>query len=249
MTTEIVNWKDKLAQYAVAAVEQEQSSGAGSWINTKSGVLTYQKTPVAGNTLRVIVTNALVENQYYDVAFDPNNPRSPVCYAFGYPDPTTGKVTGMTPYDGCEKPQSTDCDSCPHNKFGSAENGKGKACKNVRRLAVLPASPLSAETLASNEPAWLKVPVMSVVKTWSPFVRLCGAQGKPPWAVITDVSIKPDTQAQFLITFIPVGLVPDDLLGVVENRVNEIAGLIEFPYRNNEEEEEEVKPAKKSRVK
>lgn len=32
------------------------------------------------------------------------------------------------------------CADCPHNEFGSAEKGKGKACKNMRRLYILTAS-------------------------------------------------------------------------------------------------------------
>lgn len=30
-----------------------------------------------------------------------------------------------------------DCEKCPYNQFGTAENGKGKACKNMHRLYIL----------------------------------------------------------------------------------------------------------------
>jgi hypothetical protein len=52
-----------------------------------------------------------------------NNP--PDCSALD------GKV-GLT-LDGQQLP----CNSCPHNAWGSAEDGRGKACKNMHRLYIL----------------------------------------------------------------------------------------------------------------
>jgi hypothetical protein len=241
-----VNWAEKLAKYANESAQKAQaavstSGGTGSWIGTSAGQLSYQGTPVAGNALSVIVVDFVKENQFYDEAFDRNKKRSPVCYAFGDTDDQ------MEPHPEAEKPQATSCSECKHNKWGSGQGGKGKACKNVLRLGVIPAAPLDTQSIAEAEPAWLKVPVMST-KNWAAYVNTVGAQYKrPEWAVVTEVSTKPDPKAQFLITFKPVGAIPTELLETVEARKDQMFDQIQFPYRKNDESAEEVNAEQEAR--
>jgi len=44
---------------------------------------------------------------------------------------------GVTPEAGAKNKPSTSCAACPKNVKGSGQNGKGKACRYERRLAVL----------------------------------------------------------------------------------------------------------------
>ncbi len=48
--------------------------------------------------------------------------------------PDCASVDGLTPYS--KEPVSQSCAACPLNKFGSAENGRGKACRDSKRLVV-----------------------------------------------------------------------------------------------------------------
>jgi hypothetical protein len=241
-----VNWADKLAKYATESAQKAQqavaaSGGTGSWIGTSAGQLSYQGTPVAGNALSVIVVDFVKENQFYDEAFDRNKKRSPVCYAFGDTE------EDMDPHPEAEKPQAKKCSECPHNKWGSGPGGKGKACKNVLRLGVIPASPMDSESFANAEPAWLKVPVMST-KNWAAYVNTVGALHKrPEWAMVTEVSTKPDAKSQFQITFKPVAPVPEQFLEVLEQRKEQMFDQIQFPYRKNDESSEEVSAAQDAR--
>jgi hypothetical protein len=242
------NWAEKLAKFAAAAVEQEQTTntgGVGSWISTQAGQLTYQGNAIAGNKIDVIVADAILENHYYDVAFDRNNKRSPVCYAFGRHE------DDMKPHPDAEKPQADSCKNCPKNQWPKDKKGP-KECKNVRRLALLPAQPLTEEAIAKATPAWLKVPVMSV-KNWAAYVRTCAAMHKrPPFGMVTTVGTVPDPKSQFLVTFTPVTTVPDELMDTVDARSEEISDLIEFSYRKNEESSEEFsagQEAKRGRLK
>jgi hypothetical protein len=77
-----------------------------------------------------VVTDFVSRNVYYESKFDENNPQPPECVA-------TGRVLkDMVPQDDCPDKQADNCATCPMNQFGS--DGNGKACKNQRRLAILP---------------------------------------------------------------------------------------------------------------
>lgn len=245
-STAVVNWADELKKYAVQSAQKaaqavSTSGGTGSWIGTSAGILSYQGEPVKGNALSVIIVDYVKENQFYDEAYDRNKKRSPVCYAFGDSD------DDMDPHPEAEKPQATKCTECKHNKWGSGPNGKGKACKNVLRLALVPAVPLDAQSIAEAEPAWLKVPVTSV-KNMTAYVNTVGAlHGRPEWAMTTEISTKPDPKSQFQVTFKPGVPIPEELLGTVKMRKDQMFDQIQFPYRKNEETSEEDAAAAKAR--
>lgn len=64
------------------------------------------------------------------------------------------------------KQQAADCASCPHNQFGSdPKGGRGKACKEVRRLFFLPEGKLDAHVM-NVPPTSLKA-----LKTYFTFLR------------------------------------------------------------------------------
>ena len=84
------------------------------------------KTP---GPLELVIVDFVATNEFYEGAYDKDSIVPPGCFAVGE-DPKK-----MVPSSNAPNKQSTDCQSCPMNQFGS--NGKGKACKNGRLLAVL----------------------------------------------------------------------------------------------------------------
>lgn len=56
---------------------------------------------------------------------------APECWALGMNDATLAPTNAP-------KPVAKTCAECPKNEFGSAPNGRGKACSNMYRLAVVP---------------------------------------------------------------------------------------------------------------
>jgi len=223
--TAIVNWDEKLAGYAAEAAKEE--AVAGTWISVKAGRISVDKTPVAGNVLDCVVIAHAYENVYYEGKYDPNNPRPPVCYAI-HPE-----EDDMVPHEKSSKPQASSCAVCPKNEWGSdPAGGKGKACKNVRRLALIPADVLdSAEKVKQAEPVFLKLPVLSV-RNWAQYVNATAAEFKrPPFAVMTQVSTAPDVKAQFKVTFKAAYKITDSevLQALVSKHERELAA-IDFPY-------------------
>ena len=79
--------------------------------------------------LNVIVINALpkVSRQFYAKAYDPDGePTMPDCWS----------NLGSTPEANASNPQSTACATCQNNVDGSGPNGKGRACRFMRRVAL-----------------------------------------------------------------------------------------------------------------
>lgn len=230
----LTNWQDRLAKYAVAAVAAE-AAPSGSFISAKSGVLQYAGAAVVGNVLDVIVLDSIYENTFYTDAYDADNPASPVCFAFAHDD------TEMAPHADSTEPQHTTCKGCPQNEFGSAERGKGKACKNSRRIAVLPGSDLSIGTLETAEVAFMKLPVTSV-KNWGNYINtLAAIDHRPPFAVVTTIGIVPDLKTQFKVTFTKKALINDEgALDMLIKRMEAQQQTKTAPYQPNSEAEPKV---------
>lgn len=239
-TTAIVKWDEALAARAQMAKKAEESVSTGSFISLKSGVMSYNGNPVPGNKLDVVVVDAILENHYFDGAYDPNTPQSPSCYAFGRDEDE------MSPHEKVDEPFSEKCKGCPNNEWGSADTGRGKACKNVRRLAVIPADALDggAEGVEEAAIAYLKVPVTSV-KAWAGYVNQLAAANKPPLAFVTEISVTPDAGSQFKVNFKAKESIEDgELIGALLAKAGVVEQTIAFPYQPVEEA-----PAKSARGK
>lgn len=70
-------------------------------------------------------------NQFYPKPYVRGQYSEPTCQAVG----TDEKA--MVPHESITEPEAVGCAVCPKNQFGSAANGKGKACQNQLVLAVM----------------------------------------------------------------------------------------------------------------
>ena len=83
-----------------------------------------------------------------------------------------------------------ECSDCPLARWESADNGKGKACKNARRLAVL-AYDESTE-LGEAQMAMLKAPPTSL-KNWASYAKSIALRyNRPTSTVVTAGSFNAD---------------------------------------------------------
>lgn len=236
MSNEIANYDEELAKLAKAAVSREKPSSSN--LSVKAGVLSYNGQPCAGNKLEVIIIASTHANLYYEGKYDPNNPTNPVCYAYSE-DPDT---VDIVPHAKSSKPQAERCADCWANKWESDPNGgRGKACKNSRVLALIPAG-VTAEDVLTAEVATLKLPVTSVNKKWAPYVhKLASLYGMPPLAMKTVVGTVPDVKTQFQVTFDDNGPVDRSLLGGLLQKAKDVKPLLEREYEPNPEPTEEDK--------
>jgi hypothetical protein len=96
--------------------------------------------------INVIIINALpkVSRQFYAAAYDPDaTPTLPDCWS----------NLGDVPDPKAANPQAPNCASCPQNIEGSSANGKSRACKFQRRIALLLENDMSGDVYQMNIPA------------------------------------------------------------------------------------------------
>lgn len=202
---QVALFEDELAKMAVDSVKAEQSGLGATFLSTKNGALTYRGNPITGNKLQCVILQAPIERLYYDTRYDPTKLVGPKCFAIA------AIATGMGPSDRVEGKQHDTCEGCPKNEWGSATNGgKGKACRETRRLLVIPADSIgSVEAVKAAEVAALRPPVTSL-KNYSTYVQTVATTLKrPPLAVISEIAVVPDAKTQFKVTFSLIKAIED----------------------------------------
>ena len=211
-------FEDQLAAMAVESVKAEQASLQTTFLSTKGGNLTYRGDAVAGNKLACVILAAPVERLYYSTRYDPTKLVGPDCFAIA-----TSSI-GITPADTAPNKQCSQCEGCPKNEWGSSPTGgKGKACRETRRLLLIPADAIgSADAVKGAEIAALRPPVTSL-KNYATYVQTVAATLKrPPLGVITEVAVVPDPKTQFKVVFNMVKTIEDqDVLAALMERSKE----------------------------
>lgn len=199
-------WQTELAESAkeASAIEQPELLA----FSTRAGVLSYNGTPMPENKCDVIILSTQFLNSLYINKFDPNNIVSPMCFAMS----EDGEE--MAPHENSFKKQGGEdgsCLGCEHAEWGSDPNspsGRGKMCKETRRLGVIPASALT-DGIAKAQIAIFNVPVTST-GAWGNYVHTLAATAKrPAWSVITQIQLKPDPKKQFKVEFEVVDVIND----------------------------------------
>lgn len=235
---ELVNWEQELANEAEIAAKNEQKSG-GAYLSARNGQLSFQGNPIAGNKLDVIILEHVYENAYYPGKFDPNNPSSPVCFA------SAKKEVDLIPSsEDCDDVQNETCEGCPQNEFGTADTGRGKACKNSRKLSLITAD--SLDDIENAQVALMNLPATSV-KAWATYVQqLALTVKRPTYAVITQISVVPDVKTQFKIGFKLVSSISQSSLAELRAKREANESLLFIPYQKNSERPEPASPKKAS---
>lgn len=246
------DWEKEMeAQAALAAGAQRANGGGGKFFSIRAGVLSYDDSPMPGNQMAVVILADVMENSYYDAPFVEGVKASPKCFAFAKNEDDLEPHEAVDKEDYFER-QSDDCASCEWNKFGTARMGRGKACANVMRLAMIPAGVYKSkgrnagleyeayddpEHFQKAEVAFLKLPVTSV-KNYSKFVKQLAADvRRPPHGVVCNVIVAPDTKNQLRVDFEVVDVLPNDILSVVMPRHKAEQASIDFPYQPPLEED------------
>lgn len=231
MSTEVTKWDEELAKFAQEAASVERPTVAN--ISLRGGVMTYMDQKIPGNKLPCIIIASVMENRYFSKKFDPNKPDAPDCFAFS----DTGE--DMVPHELVFDRQHETCTGCPQMEWGSAVNspsGRGKACKETRKIAVLPSSVLKEPgKIDQAEMAMISIPVMSV-KNWSNYVNnLSTTLQRPSWAVVTEVSVEPDPKSQFKVLFKYLEPIGDDFLSALSRRRIGAHAALTVPYEKTAE--------------
>lgn len=235
ITAEVRTFEDELA--ALAQQDAAKEVVGNPTIGTQGGVFTVDKAEV-GEVLQLVVVGDVFLNQYYEGDFDPENPSSPVCYAYGR---TGHEADDMFPHEESEHQQCENCKVCPKNQWGTADKGPGKACKNVRMLSVVSADDigLKGEAKVYN----LKVPVTSTNNFKVVVKKVAETFKLPIFGVVLEVRLARHKQHQFHMEFKPIGRVDNiDTLRYWMERRGKLVTDMMVPYPKNGDRVEKEAP-------
>jgi hypothetical protein len=194
--------------------------------------------------LVVLRANKGVARTYYEEAYQPGSDDPPTCYS----------NDGIIPAADVEDRQAKKCAVCKWSQWGSRitdSGARGKACSEVKRLAVALLSDLGT-------PMLLRLPPTSL-KNWDQYVRELLKRGVSPTQVVTQVRFDTKVEHQ-LLKFEPKMFVTEELLEEMQEAlehpsIDNIIGAAFNPDmgsaddEDESDEEEEAPPPRRTRKK
>ncbi len=238
--TEVMDWEDQMRQEArdIAKIERPSVNK----ISFQSGVMSFMDTALENNQLDCIIIASVWENVYYTEKWKADVVRPPACFALGISE--KGEEPVMVAHDVVKDSPGPICATCEMFKWNSdPEGGRGKACKERRRLAVIP-SPENSDEVKNSDMAVMSIPVLSV-KKWANYVnKLEATFQRPPWGMLTNVSLVPDAKSQFRVKFAPIEVLESSYLPLIHARIPSAISALTIPYEMSSESQEKKETGK-----
>lgn len=242
--TAIVKWDDKFAKYAKESKEQIANVGdIGMSVRFGRGSISVGDLQVKNNQLDCVVIGHAAVNTFYEGAWDPNERTPPTCFAiasnFGDPE--------MKPHPNVLHPVNGQCKGCPHNEYGTASTGKGKACANKLRIGLVTAKDVGDDA-AQAQLATAMISPTNVRRYKKYLDYVLEEHGRPLWAVVTRIQSFDDPKTQIRLEFSMVEAIDDnETLDALENRYLKIQEMLQQPFQSASDEPKAA-PAKKPAV-
>ena len=238
------DWETRMAAEAKEEYQEESKISGGSiaTLSTKEKRFSLGDEDL-GTEIDVVVADTAFEHAYYDRPYDEDKPSPPACFAIGKSE------NDLVPHPDSPVPQHANCRDCPWNEFESATVGKGKACKNKRRLALFA---FGEEGLSTEQVVILPI-APTGLKNYAVYAKGIAAKFKrPTYSVVTTMKFSDKKTYPIVTHKMHSVLKPEDILRVQKNR-EEIEDILLEPYDvssyESPPETKQKKTAKKRRSK
>lgn len=157
--------------------------------------------PVGSIEVVIVKASAGISKTFYAGGFVEGSTAAPDCMS----------SNGVTPDPASPNKQCATCALCPHNDFGSdirqdGTAGKGKACKDTKRLAIVPLGDIKNERYGGA--MLLRVPAASL-QDIAMYGKGCMKLGYPYYGVGTRIGFDPK-EAFPKLTFSPIRALSDE---------------------------------------
>lgn len=257
MTTALVPYSEKRAAAAAKYVEQTRAAPTGDILRVKGGMFMLGEDS-AGSELCVTVINSIYVNTYFRDDYVEGQAVSPTCYAYGQAGEEMAPHPSMAEHLDYFEPQHESCTGCPMNEWGSSPKGRGKACQNRVRLAVIQAGeftkrPKSREVdldlidgstpegqahFRDADALTINLPVTSV-GNWNDYVRKLAEIGEAPYGVATRMFITPHPKFQYTVNFEMLEQIANESFDITQQRYEATLATMATPYKPPRPEDEE----------
>ncbi len=166
----------------LAAAKDMVAPPSGFVISLKGKEFTLPDGSVGSGPMSAIIMDWVSFNMYYSGAYNPKKLEDPKCWALGR------EVATMAPSDNVPVKQHETCSGCAQNAWGSAvTGGKGKACKNTRRLLII-----SPDKIGENSQPYTITVSPTGLKHFDKYVGALTDKGIHPIEVVTEISFDPN---------------------------------------------------------
>lgn len=139
--------------------------------------------PVSSLKVVLVKANKNLSKTFYRENYTEGDDQQPDCRS----------ANGETPDADIQDPVHSNCAACPNNVFGSRmteDGGKGKACQDSRRMAIVAYPDILSEQYGGT--VLLRVPPASL-RPLGEYARLLSDHGAVYSAVVTKLSFDPET--------------------------------------------------------
>jgi hypothetical protein len=162
----------------LAAAKEAVAPPSGFSISVKGKQFTLPDGSVNPGPMNAVILDWVTLNMYYSGAYNANQPEGPKCFALGR------KLAELSPPEDVPTRQNDTCSGCAMNEWESAPGGgKGKACKNTRRLLVVGSTDIGEGT----QPYILPVSPTGL-SHFDKYVTSLVDRGLNPIEVVTEIS-------------------------------------------------------------
>ena len=166
----------------LAELDGQLGTAASNKISTSGKLFTLPTGESSPGPLRAVILDFVWYMAHYPKGWDADDPGEPDCWAMGRDKPESGF---LAPHAQVQQPYAEYCALCPKNRWGSGR-GDAKACKNSRRLVIVP-----PDATDRTEPATLYVSPTGL-KRFDLYAKgLAHLHGLHPLQVVTDIAFDP----------------------------------------------------------
>lgn len=206
MSTELVDIQAQIAK-ELADIEKTVAPPSGHRISLKGKVFTFPDGKTSPGPITAVVLDWRNINAYYKGAYNPQKVEPPTCFAL------SKLRENMKPSANCPDPQAESCgeNNCPWDAWGSAPGGgRGKACKNQVRIAVVPPD------ATKDTPPWTIDLAPSSTGAFTNYVNaLKNQEGKLPVQVVTQLDFDPNADYPKVTFAFDVEAMPPEKLPIM----------------------------------
>ena len=166
----------------LASLDAQLGSPLSNKIATSGKLFALPSGEVSPGPLRAVVLDFVWFLAHYPNGWNPDDPGEPDCWAIGRDKPESGL---LLPHRDARNPHAENCATCPKNQWASGK-GNAKACKNSRRLVVVP-----PDVTLDIEPATLYVSPTALSRFDLYVKGLAHLHGLLPIQVVTEIAFDP----------------------------------------------------------
>jgi len=172
---EILSIQEQLRK-ELSTLKERVDPPSGFNISTKGKVFTLPDGSTNPGPMTCVILDWVTSNVWFEGMYNPKDIKPPQCFAIGR------NVSELAPSGNSPKKQHATCKGCPQNEWASdPQGGKGKACKNTRRLLLVP---VDAD---ENTLPWVLKVSPTGLKHFDKYVSTLSDNERHPIEVVTDI--------------------------------------------------------------